>query len=333
VVSPARRRPDRTVAPELDALCIAMLGVVPNGRPTARRVADRIEEFLDGDRDLARRKTMALDLVWNARAALDDGRRADAMRSAGRALALDPEASGAAELVTALMLEPPAVPPVELRQALQQADSDVVRRRARTAILAYLAIASFLPLAMWNGIRNWPLVLGVFGCALVMALAAFGLRRRPTRTFFEMLVYALGNAGLLVLLSRMAGPFTFVPALACFMTMAVMSYPAFVQRPWALIVIITIGFLAPIALELADVLPKTWEIVNGAMVSHAGALEVEGTSSVSLIVIASVATIVIAGVHASSVAKANRAAQQQLIAQAWHLRQLLPVAPPSAPPT
>ena len=49
---------------------------------------------------------------------------------------------------------------------------------------------------MWNGIRRWPVVLGVFGVAVMMAAAAFTLRRRPTRTFFEMLLYGFGNAAL-----------------------------------------------------------------------------------------------------------------------------------------
>jgi len=327
VTSPARRRPDRAVAPELDALCIAMLAASPALRPTARRVADLVEAYLDGDRDVARRKTMARDLVWSARAGLDDGRRADAMRAAGRALALDPEADGAAELITRLMLEPPREAPPELRASLHQADVEVVRRRARTAILAYAAIASFLPLIIWNGVRRWPLVVAVTAVAVLMALAAFGMRRRPARTFAQMMVYALGNAALLVMLSRMVGPFTFVPALACFMTMSVMAYPAFIVRPWTLIATIAGGFLLPILGELAGWLPITWEIRDGALLSHAGALEVGGSSTVWLVVVAPLATIVIAGVHAANAARAQRLAEHQLVMQAWHLRQLLPATP------
>jgi serine/threonine-protein kinase len=331
LTSPTKRRPDRTIAPELDTLCVAMLTKNPSLRPTARRVADRIEDFLDGDRDVARRRTIAVDLVWGARAAIDEGRRSDAMRAAGRALALDPEASGAAELVTRLMLEPPPEPPPELVELLRESDATHVRRRARTAILAYLAIASFLPVAAWNGVRKWPVVLGVFGVALAMALAAVQLRRKPDRTFLEMMVYALGNVALIVMLSRMAGPFTFVPAVVCFMTMSVMSYPAFVLRPWSLIIMMVIGFLLPIVLEFFEVLPKTWDLIDGGLVSHAGALELQGSSSVTMVIVASLATIIVAGVHGATIAKSSRQAQRQLVTQAWHLRQLLPTTttPPS----
>jgi serine/threonine-protein kinase len=324
--APARRRADRGIAPELDAACTAALAKDPAMRPTARRLADRIEDYLDGDRDVARRRNMAMDLLWSARIALDDGRRAEAMRAAGRALALDPEAPGAAELLTHLMLEPPREPPPELVAELRHIDEQIVRKRARVAIVAYMTIASFLPIAAWNGIRKWDVVLGVFGAAITMALAALQLRRRPDRSFAEMMVYAVGNAALLVLLSRMAGPFTFVPALACFMIMSVMSYPAFVQRPWALIATIIVGFLAPIVLEQLDLLPMTWELRAGQLISHAGALELGGSSSLWMVLIASVATILIAGVHAATVSKANRSSQHQLAMQAWHLRQLIPAA-------
>jgi type II secretory pathway component PulK len=63
---------------------------------------------------------------------------------------------------------------------------------------------------------------------------------------------------------------------------------------------------------------------DGRLLSHAGALELRGSSSVSLVIIASLATIVIAGVHAAAGAKARRDAQHRLVTQAWHLRQLLP---------
>jgi eukaryotic-like serine/threonine-protein kinase len=323
-LSPTKRKAERAIPPELDGLCVQMLARDPAVRPTARRVADRIEDYLDGDRDVARRKSMATDLVWSARAALDEGRRSDAMRAAGRALALDPEAADAAELVTTLMLRPPMEPPPELQAALANADDDVVRRRARTAILAYLSLASFLPIAWWNGVRKWPVVFGVFAAALAMAAAAYRLRRKPSRTFFEMMLYALGNAVLLVMLSRMAGPFTFVPALACFMTASMMAYPSLGAHPGILIVTILAGFLVPIGLELVDVLAQTWELRDGMLVSHAGALELQGTSSVTMVVVGSVATIAVAGVHNAVTAKAYRSAQRQLVMQTWHLRQLLP---------
>jgi hypothetical protein len=267
---------------------------------------------------------MAVDLVWNARAQMNEGNRADAMRAAGRALALDPESAGAAELVTALMLEPPKEPPPELKAALRDAEDIGVKRHARTAILAYLAIASFLPIAMWNGIRKWNIVIGVFVVAVIMASAAFRIMRRGQQSSVFMLAYALGNVALMGMLTRMAGPFTFVPALSCIVIMSVMAYPFFTARSWILILLIAGGFLASILLEMRGYLPVTWEIQQGVLISHAGALSLQGDPTLAMLIIASVATIVIAGIHAARIYRAGRDARLQLVTQAWHLRQLLP---------
>jgi len=324
ITSPTRRRPDRQIAPELDALCIAMVQMDPASRPTAKRVADRVQAYLDGDRDVARRKTMAVDLVWAARAMLDEGRRAEAMRTAGRALALDPELPDAAELITALVLQPPAETPPELEATLHEAECAGVRKHAKTAIGAYLAIACFLPVAWWNGVRRWDVVLAVFFVCVAMATFAWRTMRRPDRSIGTMLLYALGNVALLGVMSRMAGPFSFVPGLACVITMSVMAYPVFTRNPAVLIMLLLVGILGPIALELSGVLGKTWEIRQGELISHAGALQLGGTSTLALLVVASMAMVVVAGIDAARIYRANREARVQLVTQAWHLRQLLP---------
>jgi hypothetical protein len=126
------------------------------------------------------------------------------------------------------------------------------------------------------------------------------------------------------MLTRMAGPFTFVPALSCVVIMSVMAYPFFTVRSWILIVLMVIGFVVSILLEIEGYLPRTWEIQNGVLISHAGALSLQGNPTLAMLIIASLATIVIAGVHAARIYRAGRDARLQLVTQAWHLRQLLP---------
>ena len=328
VVSPAMRYPALAIPIELDALCTEALAMDAASRPSARQIAERVQAYLDGDRDVARRKQVALDQLAHARTSLEAGARADAMHAAGRAMALDPGCPGAAEMVTALVLEPPKHPPAELVQALRAADAESVRRHALTAIGAYLAIASFLPIAAWNGIRKWPEVLAVFGVAIVLATAAWRIRRRPSRTFVEMLAYAIGNGVLIALMGRMAGPFTFVPALVCVVTMSVMAYPVFIERSWVLIVTMIASFSIPLILEARGLIPKTWDLRDGGLFSHAEALVIRGTPTVILVIGATLATVAIAGIHAAALGRSNRNAQQQLVTQAWHLSQLLPVTRP-----
>ena len=329
VVSPARRRPDRGIAPELDGICVAMLAMDPKARPTVRRVADRVEAYLDGDRDVERRRTLALDLVWSARAALDDERRADAMRAASRALALDPEVDGAGELLTTLMLEPPREPPPELAVAIREAEGVGVSAHARAAVPGYLTIAAFMPIAIWNGVVRWGFLVAILVIALALAGWAYRILRRPDRAFAEMLGYAVLNALLVIMIGRLAGPFAFVPALMCFITMSMITYPCFVRRPWALITIMVLGYLTPLGLEATGAIASTWEVVpDGGMLIKSGAIETGRRSAGIMMALASVVTIFMAALQSLRISRANRSAQQQLVVQAWHLRQLLP--PPTS---
>jgi len=314
------------VPPELDSIVGTMVAMDPTARPSARKVAECVEAYLDGDRDIGRRRTMAVDLVWSARAALHEGRTAEAMSASGRALALDPESAEAAEHVSRVILTPPVDPPPDLRAALDEHEHGAVRRHARGAIAAYLALAGFFPIAIWNGVLRWDIVLGVLGIALVMAIAAWRIYRKPNRSLTEMLFYAIGNALLVIGMARMAGPFTFVPALACVVIMSSMAYPPFVARPWILVSVIAIGFVIPIVLELGGWVVRTWDIKNGELVSHAGALKLEGGPTTTLLIASSLAMIVVAGTFAWRFYRIGRDAQRQLVTHAWHLGHLLPAA-------
>jgi hypothetical protein len=327
VLSPIARYPEIAIPPELDTLCTEALAMQAKTRPTAHEMGERVQAYLDGDRDLARRKAVADEALAKAREALDGDQRADAMRDAGRALALDPDCAGAAEIVTRLMLEPPKDPPPELQQELREADAHGVKRHALTAIISYGAIAAFLPIAMWNGIRKWPDVLAVFVMALLLALGAALIRKKPLRSLGAMIVYALGNGFLCVMMSRMAGPFTFVPALICVVTMSVMAYPQFLERPVILVGIMVASFALPLALEAQGLLRTTWELADSRLISHAEALVIGGPKTMTLVIGATIGTFVVAGFHAASIGRTNRRAQLQLVTQAWHLRQLLPKGP------
>ena len=329
--SPAKRRPDRAVPPELDSLCISMVVLDPTTRPNARRVAERVQAFLDGDRDVVRRREMANDLVFVARAAMNEGQRAEAMRSAGRALALDAESTEAAEIVTALILQPPEVPPPEVQEALRAADEASISKHARTSVLAYIVLASFLPLASWNGVRQWSVIISIVVVAALLGGAAVRFVLRPRVSPVMLVLYALGNAGLMALLMRTISPWTFVPAVTCIMIMSMMAYPLFSSRPWILIAVFVIGFCTLIALEVRGVLTPGWEIRDGVLAIHGLALEITSGTTLMLLFVASVATIVMAGVHAAATYRAGRQAQQQLVMQAWHLQQLLPAHRASAP--
>jgi len=290
-----------------------------------------VQAFLDGDRDVVRRRAMANDLVFVARAAMNEGQRAEAMRSAGRALALDAESAEAAEIVTALILQPPDVPPPEVQEALRAADEANISKHARTSVLAYVVLASFLPLASWNGIRQWSVILSIVAVSAVLGAAALRFVVRPRVSPILLVLYALGNAGLMALLMRTISPWTFVPAVTCIMIMSMMAYPLFSSRPWILICLFVIGFSVVVGLEVRGLIEPGWEIRDGMLILHGMALQITAGPTLMLLFVASVATIVLAGMLAANTYRAGRQAQQQLVMQAWHLQHLLPTTRASAP--
>jgi len=106
-----------------------------------------------------------------------------------------------------------------------------------------------------------------------------------------------------------------------------MMYPVFIGRTWLPVSLILFGWLLPIALEQANMVAPTWEVVNGALISTSHGVEIGGVSTIVLVLGASLAMMVVSGVLAAVMSRGRFDAQRQLMAQAWHLRQLLPVAP------
>ena len=323
-IAPSRRTPARAIPPELDAACLAALARDPAARPSARELGERVQRYLDGDRDLEQRRTLAADELGRAHAALEAGDRASAMASAGRALALDPE-SNAAALVTKLMVEPPHDPPPELRAELAAAEAIAVSRHARTTMWSYLVTLVIVPFMTWNGVLNWSVILAIAGLAVVLAIAARLMVREPNRTVREMVVYILGNALLLSLIGRLCGPLIITPMLACMIIMSAITYPVFGRRPKLLFGSIIGGWLLPLALEQLGLLAPTWQVVEGAVISSSDAIHIGGLPTIAFVLGGSFVIIMVAVMHAGSLARANLQAQHQLVTQAWQLRQLIPV--------
>ncbi|HWO17963.1 MAG TPA: serine/threonine-protein kinase [Kofleriaceae bacterium] len=324
--APGRRRPDRGIAPELDQLCTAALAREPGARPTARELADRLDGYLDGDRDLEHRRRIAAQEVSAAREALASGqaaRRAEAMKAAGRALALDPESRAAADLITALMLEPPREEPRALRAELDASATAVQRRHGKAATLSLLAILGFLAICAWNGLYSWPVLGGLAAFTLVLASAALQVSRRAM-TAREMLLVTCGNALLVALLSRTFGSLIIVPSVTCVMALSLTSYPQNIDRPKVVIALLVGSWLLPVLLEWAGALEATWRVTGGAVVSTSSLVRIGGAPTTALLVFAHVTTIVVIGLFAHALAASRRDAQRQVEIQAWHLRQLLP---------
>jgi serine/threonine-protein kinase len=324
VQSPAARRPDRAIAPELDALCLAAQAEDPDARPSAREMAERLRKYIDGDRDHERRRALAAEQLAAARAALDsdspDG-RALAMRHAGRALALDPESTEAADFVGRLVLEKPAVMPPALVASLDERDRDAIRKRSRRAAMSYGAVFGFLAVIPFLEIRSWPWLIAFYAAlAAIVAFALGGVRTGRVSPHVSMLL----NGVVAIVATRIASPFILAPVMICGALIAVASHPWNQQRPWTIFAWATTVVGLPFVLEAAGVLERTWLTTEGSLRITSTIYAIHGNAEAAVLITANLAFVLLLGAFALTITRTRRDAERELHIQAWHLRQLIP---------
>jgi serine/threonine-protein kinase len=322
--TPSKRAPDRAIPPELDAACAIALRETAAERPTARAIADRVQRYLDGDRDLEQRRALAVVELAAAQLARSEGRRADAIRAAGRAMALDP-ASEAAELVTSLLVEPPRELPPELAAELEADELRIGRDRSRRSIGPYLTALLILPLLPFLEISNWPLLIMVVGGALGMATLAWW-NSRGGHDHASVLMVA--NLCLFVVATRINGPFGFMPMVLAFMLLAMGAHRDVAMRPLWVIGWTIFASLLPFVLEGLGVFASTWHMGPDGLTSW-GTIVASRTTLVAVAIIGVNLTLaIVIGLFSISSTRARRDAQHHLHVQAWQLRQLLPQRSP-----
>jgi eukaryotic-like serine/threonine-protein kinase len=319
--SPAERKPGANIAPELDAACRDALAGDPGARPTARELADRVQAYLDGDRDHERRRVLAAEAVIAARSALDAGHRAEAIHIAGRALALDPESVEAAELVTALVLEPPKELPPELIASLEASEREHIKLRSQRSIRAYLSLFSLVPALPFLEIGNWPVLVAVFVAATAMAGIQWYNARHGTLPVFPIMVISFA---FVMLFSRMTGSLMITPLVACAIVLAIGTRIEVARRPW-LVGVWSVGCtLVPVLLEWLGVFAPTFAMTPGGLVFSGSVFSSRTTADVVAIVGGTIGLTAVIGYYALAITRGRRDAQDKLLIQAWQLGQLLP---------
>lgn len=323
---PAARYPAADVPPELDDACARATAPSPDERmPTARDLATAIRAYLDGDRDLARRRELAqahADAAANALAGGDSG-RGDAMREAGRALALDPTCDAAQRLLGRLLLDPPSRPLPAVQASVDAERLVTGQVQLRSAARVYLAFALFVPLLLFLGTRaTWLLVvLGTLELGNA-GLTWWGSRRTRPLGRLAYLVIAV-HGPLLALVCMLFSPLVGVPALAIGSIAAFAAFPM-LHKPITIVVVHLAAVAIPLALEWAGVVPRTFSIHGNAIQIQPWAMDITGATLVVLAFVAfavqAVTTVLLIAVQRG----AQEKAQHQVHVQSWHLRQLLP---------
>jgi serine/threonine protein kinase len=321
---PSKRAAGATIAPELDLVCFAALAESPDERPTARELGDRVQRYLDGDRDIERRRALASGELAVARIAFeseDPEQRAAAIHSAGRALALDPSSTEAAALVTRLMVEPPRNIPHALAEGLVVGDRSDGMQRARLSIGALMSLAVVLIVLPWMEVRSW-LTLAVTIGTMVGATAWIYLASRrgavgPLRVLVVTFV-------LTVAFTRVVGSFMLTPVLTAGCLFSMTANPWVRDRRYVVYLWLALSFAVPIVLEALGVFARTTDLAGGGMATVSPIFRGQGLADAIGLIVANFLLLATMAGFAIATNRQIAVARRELRTQAWTLHQLLP---------
>jgi serine/threonine-protein kinase len=250
------------VPPELDAVCAKASARERAERyPSARDLADAVERYLDGDRDLERRRAQAVE---RARAAADafarltsphasdedaSLARADAVREVSAALALDPENVAARGLLIRLFVETPSRMPREIETQMEAATL-----RGREQYLRYGSYAlggwlATIPFVIAMGVRSWPPILLTAGINLSAFALVLWSRKNRDFSNARVLLITLLTFATIVSVTCWLGPFVLVPEACAAVTLWIALACHTRQERWVILATGVLAVLLPFALE------------------------------------------------------------------------------------
>ena len=324
---PRQRQPGADIPPELDDLCALATSAQPSDRPTARALAVGIQAYLDGDRDLERRRRLAEHHAMLAHRALaedGDAARATAMREAGRGLALDPDNADAQAVLAHLLLQAPRTIPAE---ALAAADEE--RARARQNVVKWVSRACFgvalgIPLfLLFPTHHGWSILL-LAGLNAAMGVLTWALARRelPLMTRWYFAVLAL-NTLILANGSLLFGPLFLVPIYLIGSLASWLTLPTG-RSPWIVVIAHALAIVPFVGLELVGVLPSTFRLEGPGLLLTSPIIDLTPIRSgimLSIVFAVQCANTIFIAV---GIRRAHESVQNRLHAHTWHLEQLLP---------
>lgn len=333
---PSVRAPSKDVPPELEQIVVDATKVDPHQRlASARELHERVEAYLDGDRDLSLRRESARRHAESAKKEADallsttappsstdeEATRARALREVGRALAFDPENREALATMVRLLTTPPKEPPAEV---LAEIETHNVRR-VRLGGIACVIVYGYISL---NAITTWQL--GVKDAKAVLiahilwgaALIASGVTVfRPSYAML-MTVFAIGVTAS-VYVTGVYGPYLLVPVL---LTMHGVLFAQASSRRVRLAVVIATSLAWTLSVfgEMNGLFPKVVQYVDGNMVMRSPVLGFPQGQTTFYLYAATLAAIVGPGLVVSALRGAGKKNEDAMRVQAWQLRRLVP---------
>jgi len=331
---PSARAPERNIAPELDLICSRATARAAQHRyATARDLYDDLTGYLDGDRDLALRRSLSRDHAARAFTMSERARdpaegggisaRSEALRAVGRALALDPDNPEALRILVGLLTEPPAETPTEALEDIRANERSLDGPRARGGVIGLLLLSLLFPVACLSlGIRSVP----KFCLTVVVGLATAGLGalrvQRPRDDGFAPTYLPVALSVLICVLGVCYNPTVLTPTFA--IPFAV-GYTLSMDHRRRLLPMIaaSASIVIPSAMEWLHIVSPSATMIGdlACVVPRTGGVPL---LSGPLYVLGNVICVVGACYYALRFREILTETQRRVCVTAWQLRQLLP---------
>ncbi len=323
------------VAPELFALVVEATRFHKDQRiGSARALAERIERYLDGDRDQEQREKLAkerakaaLEELEKTRTAAEPSERAlarsRAMNAAGRALALSPGNGEAASVVLELLARPPSSMPKEVEVEIEELSAARRKRGMRDNALRICSWFLLVPVGLAMGVARPAWVLAMVTLMVVLALSAVWAWRRSR---FERSVRwsLLGlTTAFFTLVSGLFGPFILVPALCAMNALLYAMLSPRSERP-GIVAVGLVPFVVPTLLELGGVVPASFLFTSEGITLLPRFVEFPATLTFVFLSSVSAFSIILPTFVTGGLKDALDEAEKRILLQKWQFSQLNP---------
>jgi serine/threonine-protein kinase len=331
---PSVRAPHRDVPPELESICVRATAQNPADRfGSALELQAAIERYLEGDRDLVRRRALAAEHAAAAEQAAalagrggEEGKRARerALQEASSALALAPDHAGALQTLVRLLLDPPAEIPGEARAEFQASGQGVARAVRQITFFAYLLWFAGMVLTQPLGIRDFRYHVVSLTVMLIVVAVSYASMRLEFGSRGRLCVHVLGALALAAMFSWM-GPFILVPSLAAIHALGYVVYgdPRFHRYGIAADVL---AVCAPAALQAIGWLPPSYVFHDGGMTVVPRSTDLPPVLTPAALFVISVGLVVGPALVFRRVRAKMIEMEERLFLQGWNLRHLVPDA-------
>lgn len=313
---------------ELVALCTKATAFDKEQRiATAVAFHAALESWLDGERDLGRRREEAENALAKARAAHAAGEPlAVVMRQLSRAVALAPDHGPALTLLSELMIEAANAVPEGARQQLAREAETSGKRGALLGIITYAAWFCMLPLALLVGVSSYTAMALIVGPALgAMLVSAWAYRSGWTN---RLLAAAIVSSFICIAgFATAFGPLLVLPGLLTANIMPLLHLSG-ERRQFRHLVLgcALLGLMIPLGLEWLALVPPSYEWRDGTMIILPRLIELPAVGSTVILLIGSVLNILSCHFTVAASVQQQLRSRTEALAQAHVLTEVMPEA-------